>query len=117
MVFRLFIIACALLVLHFGWQLGEPHMKNYLLEGKMKELVKNRGMRGEKDLKRDIMAYAREKDIPLNERHLVVNLDNSGVSIAAQYRTHVDVLFHTQEYVFTPASSEQARQVFAGRTF
>ena len=85
-----------------------------MLEGKMKELVKNRGMRGERELTRDLMAYIREKDIPLPERFLMVNLDNTGVTIAAKYVSRVDVLFYTQSYNFTPASSETARRIMGG---
>jgi len=111
MVFRLLTIALALLVLHFGWQLAEPPIKSSMLEGKMKEMVKDRGMRGEKELKRDVMAYAREKDIPLDERNLVINLDNSGVTIAARYETDVNVLFYTQHYSFRVASNDEAKQM------
>ena len=111
MVFRLLAIALALLVLHFGWQLAEPPIKNSMLEGKMREMIRDRGMRGEKELRRDVLAYAREKDIPLEERYLMINLDNSGVSIAAAYETDVNVLFYTQHYRFKAASSEDARKV------
>jgi len=109
MVTRLLLLALAIFVLHSGFQFAEPPVKNGMLEGKMKDLAANRGRKSERSLRKELMAYVREKDIPLNEAKLVVQITNERVIMAASYEIEVEVLGYSRLYEFYPASEEGAR--------
>jgi hypothetical protein len=80
-----------------------------MLEGKMKKLVQERGLKGERELMRDILAFAREKGIPMDENNVVVRMDNYGVSIAAHYQAQTNLWgVYTKHYQFYPASNPDA---------
>jgi len=108
MVLRLLGILLALLALHFGYQIAAPAINNTLLEGKMKDIVKNRGLREEREMIRDTMAFAQDKNIPLKKSQLNVRLENGRATIAAAYEVDAKVLFYTKHYRFYPASSPSA---------
>jgi len=109
MILRLLGVLLVLLALHGGYTLASPAIKNGLLEGKMKDLVKERGLKGERELMRDTLAFAREKGIPIDENNIVVRMDNYGVSIAARYETDVDLWgVYTRHYEFYPTTAPEA---------
>ena len=111
MVTRLLLIALVLFSANTGWQFASPPVKKSLLEGKMKDLAKNRGRRTERQLRRDILEFSREKDIPLREQQLMVTIDNNGVEIAAKYNHSVNILGYSHVYHFDPATSDEARNL------
>lgn len=109
MILRLLGVLIFLLVLHGGYTLASPAIKNSMLEGKMKDLVKHRGLKGERELLRDTLAFAREKGIPIDENSVVVRMDNYGVSIAARYEMQADLWgVYTKKYEFFPATAPEA---------
>lgn len=109
MVLRLLFFLLVILGLTTGYQFVEPDIRNYLLEQKMKELVKERGRKRDFELRRDTIAFAREKEIPIKEDQILVTVDENRATIAAMYTDHREFWIFERDYVFTPASSEDAR--------
>ena len=92
-----------------GRVFASPVVKNQMLEGKMKDIARNRGMREEREIRRDIMKYVSEKNIPLQPTRLQVHLDDGKVTIAGYYTTSAKLLFVERDYEFFPASRPEAR--------
>jgi hypothetical protein len=93
-----------LLGIHVGYTFASPVVKNRMLEGKMKDIAKRPGMRKEVEIRRDVLAFANEKGIPLPAENLAVREVNGHYVIGARYRTAVKVLFLERDYEFTPAT-------------
>ncbi|NNF06189.1 MAG: hypothetical protein HKN21_05465 [Candidatus Eisenbacteria bacterium] len=109
MILRLLLVMLLLAGIHCGWKLTSPVVGNAMLEGKMKEMVKNRGMRGERELRRDVMAFAAEKNIPLHESNLFVRVENNKTTIAAAYERDVDLRIYQHHYEFFPATDPSVK--------
>ncbi len=98
-----------LAAIHLGYKFTSPYIKNTMLEGKMQDLIHDQGLKGERELRRDTMAFVEEKHIPLTDRQLVVMVPETGTStIAAHYSCDVTFWFYTRHYEFYPASSPSA---------
>jgi hypothetical protein len=113
MVLRLLLVLLVLLGLHAGYQFASPFIVNAMLEGKMKDMVKHRGLRGENDLRRDLMAYIREKNIPIHEGEIFIEVSNARVAMAAAYETDVKVWFYQRHYDFQAATAPDLKMQLA----
>ncbi len=98
-----------LAAIHLGYRFTSPYIKNTMLEGKMQDLIRDQGLKGERELRRDTMAFVDEKNIPLRDRDLVVTVPENGTAtIAAHYSCDVTFWFYTRHYEFFPASTPSA---------
>ncbi len=98
-----------LLAIHVGYIFASPTIKNTMLQGKMEDLVQNRGLKGERELHRDIMEFIDEKDIPISDKDLVIRVTDDEASIAAHYTCTASFWFYSRDYEFYPASKPSAK--------
>ena len=102
-------IVLLLFGIQLGYSFGSPPIKNSMLEGKMKDIARNPGLRGENEIRRDVMAFVVEKNIPMQSAQLQVTMNGDKVGIAAHYKTRVEVLFLSRDYEFFPSSDPSVR--------
>jgi hypothetical protein len=109
MIRGLFGFLLILLAIHIGYKFTSPVIKNTMLQGKMEDLVQASGLKGERGLRIDTMEFVHDKHIPLQDKDLVVNIDDNGkATIAAHYSCDATFWFYTRHYEFYPASSPAA---------
>lgn len=109
MIRGLFGVAVLLLGIHVGYIFLSPSIQNRMLQGKMEEVSKNRTLRSDQAVRRQIMDFIRDKDIPLGPEDLVITMDENGITIAAHYKVTSRFWFYEREEEFYPASSGAAR--------
>ncbi len=95
--------------IHASYLFGGPFVKNRMLEAKMKDIARNPGMRQEREIRRDVMAFVHEKGISMAPNQLQVTVNERGIIIAARYDVHVELLFVERDYEFFPASNPAFR--------
>ena len=109
MIRGLFGVAVFILAIHVGHIFLSPRIQNRMLQGKMEEVSRNRTLRTEKDVRRQVMDFIQEKKMPLRADDLVIALNEDGISIAAHYKVTSRFWFYEREEEFYPASSAEAR--------
>ena len=97
------------LSIHVTYTFTSPVIKNRMLEGKMKDIAANRGMRQVPEIRRDVMKFVDEKNIPLPPARLQVSLDGTRCTIAGYYTTQAKLFFVERTYEFFPASHPSVR--------
>jgi hypothetical protein len=104
------ILVAALLVLalRVGWVFSSPLVKNTMLEAKMEDLAKYRGLKSRADVMAEIRGFVEEKDIPLPAENLYVQVNDRETLIAAYYTTEARFWVLHYDYEFSPASSPNA---------
>jgi hypothetical protein len=110
MIRGLLVVALIIMGLHVAYLFTSPVIKNTMLEGKMQEIASNHGLKGETELRRDLMEFVTDKKIDLDPESIQLQVQNGKVDIAAHYTTSVTFWFYTRDYDFFPASSEAARR-------
>ena len=110
MVKAILIIGVILLVVHMAWVFASPVVNKTMLEGRMKELATNRGMKGEHDLLKDVQSYAEERKIPVPPHAFFIEISGKKTLIAARYTQEAEYWFLHHRYDFTVGSSEEARR-------
>ncbi len=109
MIRALFGVAVLLLGIHVGYIFLSPSIQNRMLQGKMEEVSKNRTLRSDQAVRRQVMDFIRDKDIPLGPQDLVITMDDNGTTIAAHYKVTSRFWFYERQEEFYPASSSAAR--------
>jgi hypothetical protein len=95
--------------IHVGYIFASPVIKNKMLEGKMKEVAKESALKGESQIRRDVMRFVEEKDIPLSENQLVIVNQDRKLTISAHYSSHAEFWFYQRDYEFFAASHPSAK--------
>ena len=109
MIRALLTVALIILAIHLAYLFTSPVIKNTLLEGKMQDLATNHGLKGETELRRDLMEFITDKKIDVPAEAIQIQVGEGKATIAAHYATTVTFWFYTRKYDFFPASSESAR--------
>jgi hypothetical protein len=109
MIRGLLVVALIILGLHVAYLFTSPVIKNTMLQGKMEEIASNHGLKGETELRRDLMEFVTDKRIDLAPESILVQIQDGRTAIAAHYTTSVTFWFYTRDYEFFPASSDAAR--------
>ncbi len=109
MIRGLFGVAMFILAIHIAHIFLSPSIQNRMLQGKMEEISKNHTLRSEKDVRRQVMDFIREKNIPVGAEDLVIRLDENGTTIAAHYKVTSRFWFYERQEEFYPASAGDAR--------
>jgi hypothetical protein len=109
MIRGLFGVAVFLLAIHVGYIFLSPSIENRMLQGKMEEVSRNRTLRSDQAVRRQVIEFIREKGIPLSPEDLVITMGEDGTSIAAYYKVTSRFWFYERDEEFYPASSSEAR--------
>ena len=109
MIRGLFGVAVFILCIHVAHIFLSPSIQNRMLQGKMEEVSRNHTLRTKKDVRRQVMEFIREKNMPLSPEDLVITLNEDGTSIATHYKVTSRFWFYEREEEFYPASSNEAR--------
>ena len=110
MIRGLLIFALFIFTLRLGFMFASPVIKNTLLEGKMQEIATNHGMKTETELRKDLMAFLKDKHVDLDMDQVYFEMNDQGCYIAAHYTTEVKFWKYGHTYEFYPASSLSARE-------
>jgi hypothetical protein len=108
MIRKILVLALIVLVLNIAWVFSSPLIKNAILEGKVKDLSRNRGSKTAYELRQEVMSFALEKGIPLEPSQLVVEVSAKKALIAAHYIQPAKFWALYHEYEFTVASDNDA---------
>jgi hypothetical protein len=109
MIRGLLVFLCILTAIHVGYIFASPVIKNKMLEGKMKEVAKESALKPAELIRKDLMEFINEKEIPLTSSEIVIQQDGRKLTLAAHYTTHAEFWFYERDYEFFPASHPSAR--------
>jgi hypothetical protein len=110
MIKGLLVLAICIFILNLAYLFVSPIIKNTMLEGKMTEVARNHGRKGEAEIHAEIMVYVYDRDIDLEENELMVEVTDEGdAHVAARYETHASFWNYTRTYRFAPVSGDKAR--------
>lgn len=115
MIRGLLIFAVILLTLNAGYVFVSPVVKNAMLEGRMEDVAKNRGMKGKAAIRRDLMEFIQEKKLPIAAEQLRIEKVGDEMTVAARYTVEATMWKYTRVYHFNPASHESARLAASAR--
>jgi len=110
MIRGILIFGFIVLALNVGWVFASPLINNTMLQGKMEDLSKYRGLKSQGDVEHELMDFIGDKSLPISSENLYLQVTQGETLIAAHYWVDVEfwILHHT--YEFTPASSPNALQ-------
>lgn len=80
-----------------------PHVLNYMLEMRMREVVASSATNSESYIKEEILGYAADKKIPLQGNRLYVWRKDGGIRVWLDYEQVIRLPLHTRTTCFTLA--------------
>jgi len=108
MIRTLLVVGLIVFLANLGWIFASPLVKNTMLQGKMEDLAKYRGLKSQGDLIAELRTYIQDEKIPLPNDNLYVQVNDRETLIAGYYETEVNFWFLHHIYEFSPASSARA---------
>jgi hypothetical protein len=79
-----------------------------MLQGKMEDLSKYRGLKSQGDVTHELLEFIEEKSLPITSENLYIQINDRETLIAAHYQVEVEFWMLRHTYDFTPASSPNA---------
>jgi hypothetical protein len=108
MIRAILILGLVILACNVAWIFGSPLMKNTMLQAKMEDLSKYRGLKSQGQLELEMQDYLDEKGIPLPMDNLYLHVNDRETLIAGYYEVDADFWVLHHRYEFSPASSPAA---------
>jgi hypothetical protein len=96
-------LAIVALVIFLSVKLGPPYFSNYELKEDLDSIARLTTYAQNKtpdDIKKDVIAKAKEDDVVLNDDDVQVERTPNGVNIAVNYSVHVDILGQGKDLKF-----------------
>jgi hypothetical protein len=103
----LFVIVGAILFAAF--KLLPPYIDNYRMQDYLSGITRNAtyNRMTEDDIRKDVLAEARQLDIPIEPNQVRVERSGPSVSVAIQYTVTVDLLVKQIDLEFAPAAGNR----------
>jgi hypothetical protein len=111
-------LCLALLVAHALFLFGFPHVLHRMLSMKVREIVSESKLNSEEYIRKEILGYALEKKIPLENDRVLVWRKDGKLRVWLAYDQMVQVPFHTYRKSFLyaqPPGAEPPRNYLRRR--
>lgn len=83
-----------------------PYIQNYQFQQEIQSIARNTqfGYATEPAVREEVRRKIVDLGVPLNIDQVLVTKDGNGVTIAAKYSVHVDLIAHPMDITFNPAT-------------
>ena len=95
----LFILAIAILA-YGGYLFGKPYVSSHFLQQEMQELADKAHIKTDREILKELVAFAQERDLPVGRRDVKVTRHDGRTSISVSYSQVVEVPWISRQYNF-----------------
>ena len=84
-----------------GWLYSKPYLQNHFLQRQMQGLADKAHLKNDREILEELIAFAKERDLPLVHRDFEVKRYDGRTMIAVEYEQVVETPFYSRAYKFS----------------